>query len=82
MKKKLLVIGKSLGGGGSEVTMIEFLNHINLLKYDVTLLLLDHDDEYKNRLKSKVKVEYINFDKKYYHRLVSMYSLVGKIIKN
>ena len=81
MKKKLLVIGKSLGGGGSEVTMIEFLNHINLLKYDVTLLLLDHDDEYKNRLKSKVKVEYINFDKKYYHRLVSMYSLVGKIIK-
>ena len=27
--KKLLVVAKSLGGGGSEVALIEFLNHLD-----------------------------------------------------
>lgn len=43
--KKLLVVAKSLGGGGSEVALIEFLNHLDRSKYDVTLLLLDNDTE-------------------------------------
>lgn len=79
--KKLLVIAKSLGGGGSEVALIEFLNHLDLKKYDVTVLLMDKDDEYKNRLTRKIKVRYIRFDNKIYHDMASMYALPGKIIK-
>lgn len=79
--KKLLVIAKSLGGGGSEVALVEFLNHLDESKYDVTLLLLDKDTEYKYRLKKKLKIKYIEFDNKIYHSLASMYTLPGKIIK-
>lgn len=79
--KKLLVIAKSLGGGGSEVALVEFLNHLDESKYDVTLLLLDKDIEYKYRLKKKLKIKYIEFDNKIYHLLASMYALPGKILK-
>lgn len=79
--KKLLVIAKSLGGGGSEVALVEFLNHLDESKYDVTLLLLDKDTEYKYRLKKKLKIKYIEFDNKIYHSLASMYALPGKILK-
>lgn len=79
--KKLLVIAKSLGGGGSEVALIEFLNHLDENKYNVTLLLLDKDMEYKYRLKRKIKIKYIKFDNEFYYSLASMYSFLGKVIK-
>lgn len=79
--KKLLVVAKSLGGGGSEVALIEFLNHLDRSKYDVTLLLLDNDTEYSYRLKKEIKIEYIKFDNNFYRSLASMYALPGKIIK-
>lgn len=79
--KKILVIAKSLGGGGSEVALVEFLNHLDESKYDVTVLLLDKDTEYSYRLKKKTKIKYIEFDNKFYHSLASMYALPGKIIK-
>lgn len=79
--KKLLVIAKSFGGGGSEVALIEFLNHLDLKKYDVSVLLMDKDEEYKNRLDRQIKIQYIKFDNDLYHDLASMYSLAGKIIK-
>lgn len=79
--KKLLVIAKSLGGGGSEVALIEFLNHLDENKYNVTLLLLDKDMEYKYRLKRKIKIKYIKFDNEFYYSLASMYSFPGKVIK-
>lgn len=79
--KKLLVVAKSLGGGGSEVALIEFLNHLDRNKYDVTLLLLDDDTEYSYRLKKEIKIGYIKFDNSFYHSLASMYALPGRIIK-
>ena len=79
--KKLLVVAKSLGGGGSEVALIEFLNHLDESKFDVTLLLLDKDMEYRYRLKKKIKIKYIKFDDKFYYLFASMYALPGKIIK-
>ncbi|EEJ71584.1 glycosyltransferase [Lactobacillus ultunensis] len=79
--KKLLVVAKSLGGGGSEVALIEFLNRLDEKKYNITLLLLDKDTEYSYRLKKKIKIEYIKFDNKFYHSLASMYALPGKAIK-
>ena len=81
MKKKILVIAKSLGGGGSEVALIEFLNHLDLKKYNVTLLLLDHDTEYKYRLKQNINIKYISFPNSLVHSFASMYSFVGKIVK-
>lgn len=80
-KKELLIIGKSLGGGGSEVVMIEFINHLDLKKYNVTLLLMDKDDEYKYRLKNNIKIEYVHFNSRFWKSIVSMYTLSGKILK-
>lgn len=79
--KKMLIMAKSLGGGGSEVALIEFINHIDLNKYKPTLLLMDKDDEYEYRLNKKIKIRYLDFDNKFYKSLVSMYQLPGKIIK-
>lgn len=79
--KDLLVIAKSLGGGGSEVALIEFLNHLNLRNYHVTLLLMDHDTEYKYRLKQEISIKYINFTNNIYYKMASMYSFYGKAIK-
>lgn len=79
--KKILIIAKSLGGGGSETAMIEFINHLSPKKYNVSLLLLDKDDEYRYRLTRNVKIDFIQFDKKIYHSLASMYSFPGKVIK-
>lgn len=81
MKKDLLIIAKSLGGGGSEVALIEFINHLDLNKYNITLLLMDHDTEYKYRLNKTITINYIQFDNEIYHNLVSMYSILGKGIK-
>ena len=41
--KRLLIMAKSLGGGGTEVALIEFLNSLDFKKFDVTLLLLNED---------------------------------------
>lgn len=79
--KKMLIMAKSLGGGGSEVALVEFINHIDLNKYEPTLLLMDRDNEYKYRLSKNIKIRYLNFDNNFFKSLVSMYKLPGKIIK-
>lgn len=81
MKKSILVVAKSLGGGGSEVALIEFLNQLDVNKYKITLLLLDKDLEYKYRLQRNVTIKYIKFNSNIFHSLVSMYSFLGKVIK-
>lgn len=79
--KKMLIMAKSFGGGGSEVALVEFINHIDLNKYEPTLLLMDRDNEYKYRLSKNIKIRYLNFDNNFFKSLVSMYKLPGKIIK-
>lgn len=79
--KNILVLAKSLGGGGAEVALIEFLNHLDMERCNVTLLLLDKDEEYKYRLNKNVNIKYLEFDKPIYKKMVSMYSVIGKVIK-
>ena len=79
--KKILVMAKSFGGGGSEVALIEFLNSLDLNKFSVTVLLLSKDNEYRYRLNKNIKIKYLNFDNPYYKNMVSMYTLSSKIIK-
>ena len=64
--KKILVMAKSFGGGGSEVALIEFLNSLDLNKFSVTVLLLSKDNEYRYRLNKNIKIKYLNFDNPYY----------------
>lgn len=80
-KKKMLIIAKSFGGGGVEVALSEFLNHLDTNRFDVTLLLLDKDEEYIYRLKNKVKIIYMKFDNSLYRNIASMDSVIGKFIK-
>ena len=49
--KELLIVAKSLGGGGSEVALIELINALPEELYNITLVLLDSDNEYAYRLK-------------------------------
>lgn len=79
--KKLLVVAQSLGGGGTEVAMIEFLNHLDSNLYDITLLLIDKNKEYEYRLKRHVNIRYIDFDNNFYKKLASTNSLEGKTFK-
>ena len=74
-------MAKSLGGGGTEVALIEFLNSLDFKKFDVTLLLLNEDNEYKYRLNKNIKIRYLNFDKDFYKNMVSMYTITSKVIK-
>ena len=39
--KELLIMAKSLGGGGSEVALIELINALPEELYNITLVLLD-----------------------------------------
>ena len=48
--KELLIMAKSLGGGGSEVALIELINALPEELYNITLVLLDSDNEYAYRL--------------------------------
>lgn len=80
-KKEILILGKSLGGGGSEVAMIEFINHLDFEKFNVTLLLMDRDNEYKYKLKKNPVIKYIQYKNRIIRSLVSMYSLPAKVIK-
>ena len=54
--KELLIMAKSLGGGGSEVALIELINALPEELYNITLVLLDSDNEYAYRLKKKVNL--------------------------
>lgn len=82
VKKKILVAGKSLGGGGSEIAMIELLNRLGSNReWKVTLLLLDHDDEYASHLIRNLDIRYIEFTHKWHHKLISAYSFAGKCLK-
>lgn len=52
--KELLIMAKSLGGGGSEVALIELINALPEEAYNITLVLLDSDNEYEETLKKLV----------------------------
>lgn len=79
--KKMLIMAKSLGGGGTEVALVEFINHLNLDQFDVTLALLDHDSEYEFRLKRKVKIEQIKYKYKWLKFMISMDSKLFRFLK-
>lgn len=81
MKKKMLLVSDSLGGGGTEVALVEFINHLDEKKYDVSVLLLNNDFEFKDRLKRKVRFILPKYKNKIWYNLTSTYAFVGKAIK-
>lgn len=79
--KELLIMGKSLGGGGSEVALIELINALPEDLYNITLVLLDSDNEYAYRLKKNVNIVQLTFNNSFAKSLVSMYSFPAKALK-
>lgn len=55
-KKKLLVIGYSLGIGGVERAMLSLINTLDYSKYDVDLVLFDRKGEFIKDLNSNVSI--------------------------
>ena len=74
-------MAKSLGGGGSEVALIELINALPDDKYHVTLVLLDADNEYSYRLKKSINIIQMEFKDKFVRSLVSMYAIPAKVLK-
>ena len=79
--KELLIMAKSLGGGGSEVALIELINALPDELYNITLVLLDSDNEYAYRLKKKVNIVQLTFNSSFAKSLVSMYAFPAKVLK-
>lgn len=79
--KELLIMGKSLVGGGSEVALIELINALPEDLYNITLVLLDSDNEYAYRLKKNVNIVQLTFNNSFAKSLVSMYSFPAKVLK-
>lgn len=79
--KKILMVAQTLGGGGTEVALVELINHLDTKKYEITLLLMDKDTSFIDRIKRKIKIKYLKFDDMFWHNLVSMNTMVGKAIK-
>ena len=79
--KELLIMAKSLGGGGSEVALIELINALPEELYNITLVLLDSDNEYAYRLKKKVNIVQLTFNSSFAKSLVSMYAFRAKVLK-
>ena len=79
--KKILMVAQTLSGGGTEVALVELINHLDTKKYEITLLLMDKDTSFIDRIKRKIKIKYLKFDDMFWHNLVSMNTMVGKAIK-
>lgn len=79
--KKVLIVAQSLSGGGTEVALTEFINHLDIEKYNITLLLLDNKLDFSDRIKRDISIKYVQFDTDFWHNLVSMNSTLGKVIK-
>ena len=54
--KKILFIINSLGGGGAEKALIEFLRHIDYTRYEVSLCLVFHEGCYLSDVPPEVRV--------------------------
>ena len=80
--KELLIMAKSLGGGGSEVALIELINALPEELYNITLVLLDSDNEYAYRLKKNVNFVQLTFNSSFAKSLVSMYAFPAKVLIN
>ena len=56
-RKKVLICAQNLNCGGTEIALVNLLNHINLEIYDVTLLLEVDEGIYFDRIPIDVKVK-------------------------
>lgn len=79
--KKVLIMAKSLGGGGAEVALIELINKLPEKEYSITLALLDADREYMPRLKRNIEIKQIEFTSSIAFKLVSMDCFIAKLLK-
>ncbi|MFQ1943178.1 glycosyltransferase [Aeromonas veronii] len=59
MKKKVLFIMETLGGGGAEKVLVETLKRLDFSKYAITLLLLRREGVYLSHVPKNVKVEFL-----------------------
>ncbi|MFB2890260.1 glycosyltransferase [Aeromonas veronii] len=59
MKKKVLFIMETLGGGGAEKVLIETLKRLDFSKYAITLLLLRREGVYLSQVPQNVTVKFL-----------------------
>ncbi|WFC14071.1 glycosyltransferase [Aeromonas salmonicida] len=59
MKKKVLFLMETLGGGGAEKVLVNIVNSLDDIKYDITLLLLKREGMYLSKIPPHVKIKYL-----------------------
>ena len=57
MRKKVLLIKRTLGGGGAEKLLVDILCRFDYSKYDVTLLTSDDKGVYYNQIDSRTQIK-------------------------
>lgn len=59
MKKKILFLMETLGGGGAEKVLVNIINSLDANQYDITLLLLKREGIYLSHIPSYVTLKYL-----------------------
>jgi glycosyltransferase involved in cell wall biosynthesis len=59
MKKKILFLMETLGGGGAEKVLVNIVNALDKERYDITLLLLKREGIYLSHIPYYIKVKYL-----------------------
>lgn len=60
MKKKIMIMIPTLGGGGAEKILVDVLNNIDLQNLDITLILLKKKGIYISKLRKDIKLKTIS----------------------
>ena len=63
MRKKILFIHECLRGGGAEKVLVDILNNFDFQKYEVSLILLDSEGVYNDKITSNVTISYLTSPK-------------------
>lgn len=73
--KKVMFMIPHLKGGGAERVLIDVLSHLDQTKFDITLIVLQHQGVYINQIPEGVKVKYLLKSSR------GMYWLQSRVIK-
>lgn len=65
--KKIAILAKTLGCGGTEVALISFINKLNM-EDDITLYLIENDLSFRDRITRPVKIKILDFG--FYSRVI------------
>ena len=70
--KKILILGKKMEMGGTEIAMLAFMNELLKREYDVSLMLIEKTGVLLERIPEQVIIKEVSFgSNKIFERLIN-----------